>query len=123
MLRTLQVAVALAALCAQSSGLEGGDAIRLQVTPTLSVAPAFLTVRVRVEAAAENRGLQVVAESADFYRSSEVQLEGDRAESLSVFEFRNLPPGTYQITGVLVGANGPRATALKIARVEPQGGR
>src|SRR5215470_1245529 len=109
MLRTLQVAVALAALCAQSSGLEGGDAIRMQVTPALSVAPAFLTVRVRVEAAAENRGLQVVAESADFYRSSEVQLEGDRGESLSVFEFRNLPSGTYQITGVLVGSNGPRA--------------
>jgi hypothetical protein len=93
------------------------------VSPELAVAPAFLTVRVRVDAAPENRRLQVVAESESYYRSSEVQLEGETGEPLSVFEFRGLPTGVYQVTGVLIGANGPRATAWKVARVEPPGGR
>jgi hypothetical protein len=92
------------------------------VTPELALAPAFLTVKVRVEAAPENRRLQVVAESANYYRSSEIPLEGANGEPLSVFEFRDLPSGVYQVTGVLIAVNGPRATARKVARVQPSTG-
>ena len=95
----------------------------MQVRPQMSMAPGFVTVKVVVEAAPENRRLQVTAESADFYRSSEVQLDGANGVPLSVFEFRGLPTGTYYVTGVLIGVNGPRATASGIARVGGSAGR
>ena len=60
-----------------------------------------------------------MAESPEFYRSSEIQLDGENTPSLSVFEFRNLPTGLYQVTGVLIGASGERAKVSRLARVEP----
>ena len=107
---------------AAAGSLDGGDAMRIQVSPSVARAPALLTVRVTVAAAADDRLLQVVAESSDFYRSSEVPLDGTNSAPLKVFEFRNMPTGLYQVTGVLVGSHGPRATAFKIAKVEPSVG-
>ncbi|GAC1463493.1 MAG: hypothetical protein PVSMB1_13870 [Gemmatimonadaceae bacterium] len=49
--------------------------------------------------------LLIVAESIDFYRSSEVELAGDRAPRTTIFEFRSLPPGTYQVTATLIGSD------------------
>ena len=103
--------------------VDGGEPLRMKVSPTTVMAPGFLTVRVNVEAAPENRMLQVVAESADFYRSSEIQLDGARANPLSVFEFRNLPSGLYEVTSVLVGVNGRRASVGQFANVQPALGR
>jgi hypothetical protein len=103
--------------------LDGAQPLRMRVTPAMSLAPGFLTVRVNVEAAPENRLLQVFAESPDFYRSSEMPLEGAHAAPLAVFEFRNLPSGTYQITSVLIGENGQRASVGQVARVQPAAGR
>ena len=37
-----------------------------------------------------------------------MQLEGDRAPKTTVFEFRSLPPGEYQVTASLIGADGRR---------------
>ena len=62
--------------------------------------------------------MKVVAESGDFYRASEVELEGDKAPRTNTFEFRSLPPGTYQVTATLFGVDGhqlayvaPRSTS------------
>ena len=105
-----------------SPPVHAGTPLRIQVTPSTVRAPAAVTVRVRVDASPENRSLQIIASSADFYRSSEITLDGAGTTPLSVFEFRNLPSGLYQVTGVLVGANGPRATVSTLARVEPSVG-
>jgi len=94
----------------------------MQLSPSVARAPALLTIRVIVESAADNRRLQVVAESPEFYRSSEIQLDGANSTPLQVFEFRNLPTGLYQVTGVLVGVNGPRASVSRLAKVEPSFG-
>jgi hypothetical protein len=75
-----------------------------------------------VEAAADNRSLQVVAESPTFFRSSETQIDGTNSSPINVFEFRDLPSGTYEVTSTLVGTRGPRATVLRLARVEPSVG-
>src|SRR5262245_66493917 len=106
-----------------AGALDAGESMRLQVSPSVARAPADLVVRVSVDAAAENRFLQVVAESADFYRSSEISIDGERTPPLNVFEFRNLPSGRYSVTGVLVGVNGRRAAVSKLAKVEPPFGR
>ena len=112
----------LCAAVSVAATLIGSAPLRMQISPAVSRAPALLTVRVTVEAAAENRSLQIVAESRDFYRSSEIQLDGTNPPSLNVFEFRNLPTGLYQITSVLVGVNGRRAVVSGLAKVEPSVG-
>jgi hypothetical protein len=44
-----------------------------------SFAPAVLRVRVSIEPSAANRSLEVIADGDHFYRSSEIQLEGDHS--------------------------------------------
>jgi hypothetical protein len=106
-----------AAFLLAASTLNGSEPLRMRVSPELMLAPGLVTVRASVEADSQNRFLEVVAESEDFYRSSQVQLNGKDAPVLNVVEFRNLPTGMYHITGVLVGEHGPRATVLKVAKV------
>ena len=96
-----------------------GAPLRMQVTPSIARAPALVTVRVSVDASTENRALQIIASSTTFYRSSEIQLDGVHASPLNVFEFRNLPSGLYEVTSVLLGEHGPRATISRLAKVEP----
>ena len=54
-----------------------------------------------------------LAESVDFYRSSEIQLEGDKAPRTNMFEFRSLPPGTYEVHAHLIGADGQQRAAVR----------
>jgi hypothetical protein len=104
------------------SALNGGEALRMQVSPAIQRAPAMLTVRVMIESSEENRLLRVVAEAPTFYRSSEVEIDGANASPLRVFQFRGLPTGRYEVTGVLVGAQGRRAMISRVAEVVPSPG-
>src|SRR5262245_32797060 len=119
-----KIAICLVAwLLATAGTLNGGEPLRISVSPTLQRAPAFLTVKVNVESSADNRYLQIIAESSDFYTSSQVQIDGKNGAPLKVFEFRDLPSGLYDVTGILVGTHGPRATVTRLAKVEPSPGR
>jgi hypothetical protein len=102
--------------------LNGGEALQMKVSPAIQRAPAMLTVRVMVESSDDNRLLQVVAESPTFYRSSEVQIDGANSSPLRVFQFRGLPTGRYEVTGVLVGTQGRRAMISRVAEVVPSPG-
>jgi hypothetical protein len=104
------------------SGVDGAEPLHIRVTPAASLAPGFVTVQASIESDAENRLLEVVAVSPDFYRSSEIQLDGAHAPRLNVFEFRNLPAGEYQFTGTLIGTQGRRATVFRFAKVIPSVG-
>ena len=104
------------------STLNGGEALQMKVSPAVQRAPAMLTVRVMVERSGENRVLQVVAESDTFYRSSEVEIDGANSSPLRVFQFRGLPTGRYEVTGVLLGTQGRRAMISRVAEVVPSPG-
>ena len=111
----------LAAVCAYllagAGTLTGGQPLTLQVSPAMAPAPAFISVRAHIEASEENRYLDIVAQSPDFYRSSRVSLDGGRAPRLSVFEFPSLPEGLYEISGTLVGTGGKRGTVTRLVKV------
>jgi hypothetical protein len=83
-----------------------GDRIALRISPTVAFAPANLVVRTTIAADARNRAIEIVAESPDFYRSSEMQLDGENAPRTSTFEFRSLPPGDYEVKATLLGSDG-----------------
>lgn len=88
--------------------------LRVRVSPFHSFAPATLHVNASVDRSAANRTLEIVADSADFYRSSQVSLDGDRGPGTVHMELRDLPSGVYQISVVLRdGAGHPRAIAQR----------
>ena len=95
--------------------------VTMRVSPAVSFAPANLVVRARLEPDVNNRAMQVIAESADFYRSSAIELEGERAPRTVTFEFRGLPPGEYEVTAAVIGT-ADRRRALVRSRVYVMGG-
>ena len=87
----------LAILALGVAPIGASSKVTLRVTPTMAFAPADLTVRATVETDPANRSMQVIAESVDFYRSSEIQLEGEFAPRTNTVSFRSLPGGEYVV--------------------------
>ena len=104
-----------AALMVVSAPLGAGERLVLKVSPAVSFAPANLVVRATIEADAANRGVQVSAESVDFYRSSEIELDGENAPRTNTFEFRSLPPGVYEVRVNLLGGDGRTRASVRQA--------
>ena len=88
--------LALAALPARA-----GDQLKMTVSPAHSFAPAVLRVRVSIQPSAANRSLEVIADGDQFYRSSEIQLEGDQSPATFNLELKDLPEGHYRVVGIL----------------------
>ena len=84
------------------------EPLSMRVSPAVSFAPANLVIRTRLEPDVNNRAMEVIGESGEFYRSSAIQLEGDRAPRTATFEFRSVPPGAYEVTAVVIGTDGQR---------------
>jgi hypothetical protein len=119
---TMKAKSVLLALLISAAALPAGarehDRLALRVSPSISFAPANLMVRATIPADPENRAVEITAESPEFYRSSEIQLDGDRAPRTSMFEFRSLPPGSYEVTAILRGSSGEqRATVSQQVNV------
>ena len=89
------------------------ERLTIRVSPSVSFAPANLIVRATIEADADNRGIVITADSEDFYRSSEIQLEGDRAPRTNMFEFRSLPSGRYNVSAALIGSDGRQRVVVR----------
>lgn len=107
-------------LLARPGTLNGGQPLSLQVSPAMAAAPAFISVRAVIEASDDNRALEVVAQSSDFFRGSRIELDGRAAPPLSVFQYSNLPPGLYEVSAFLIGTSGQRAAVSKIVKVMPR---
>src|SRR5260221_11867658 len=92
--------------------VDGEGPLRVAVTPIHSFAPATVTIRARIEPSADNRTLAIVADGGDFYRSSEIPLDGDRAPKIVDLRFANLPAVDYQISVVLADGAGGQAPVV-----------
>jgi hypothetical protein len=100
--------------------IAASDAVSVRVSPAVAHAPARIIVRVSVEPDADNRALEVITESENFFRSSYRQLEGERSARTSVFEYHGLPAGDYEVRVVLIAADGsPEADAVAKMKIRP----
>ena len=90
-----------------------GDPVSIRVNPSVSIAPTMLAISVRVAPQAENRALEVVVDSGDFYRLSRVQLEGDRAPVVNTMRVVSVPAGEYEVTATVIGADGKRGSLAR----------
>jgi hypothetical protein len=111
-------ALALAVIILISSlGAEASDdaerPLHVRVSPAMAHAPADLYIYVSVARRSDNRILRVTAESEDFFRSSETQLDGEYSARVTVVRFRELPPGGYEIRAELIVSNGKTADVAK----------
>jgi hypothetical protein len=100
-------------MLASTLPLGAGERMTLKVSPAVAFAPANLIVRATIVSDADNRAVEIIAESPDFYRSSMIQLEGDKAARTNQFEFRSLPPGTYEVRANLFGSNGEQRASIR----------
>jgi hypothetical protein len=99
------------------------ETLQLEVTPTFSTAPARVVVRALVEHSADNRALEIVADSNDFYRRSVVDLDGASAPKVNELQLIDIPGGEYQVTATLYDAHGVRTSARRSIVVMSQSGR
>jgi hypothetical protein len=104
---------ASALLLSSAVSINATEPLTMAVSPAQSFAPTNLTIRVRVEPDAGNRGLEVVAESSDYYRSSRIQLDGAEAPRTISMEIRNLPGGDYDVRGALIDSAGRERAAVR----------
>lgn len=122
--RAILSALCWSALSTFSGGhkLHSNELLKVQISPLVAAAPAFISVRTFVDASDDNRGLEVVAESPDFARRSAIELNGRRAPTVNVFDFANLPAGRYDVSAVLTGTNGVRAMSTRAVLIVPTPG-
>jgi hypothetical protein len=111
----------LLVISAAALPLGADETISMKVSPAVAFAPANLVVRATIPCDAANRAVEIIAESSDFYRSSEIQLEGDKAARTATFEFRSLPPGTYEVRATLYGTDGKRGVVRQQVNVIASG--
>jgi len=62
---------------------------------------------------ARNRELRIVVEAADYYKSSDLQLDGLDAAATHQFEWKELPGGAYRVEATLTRADGEQRTAVQ----------
>ena len=87
--------------------------LRVRVSPAMAHAPADLYIYVSVARRPDNRLLRVSAESDDFFRSSETQLDGEYSARVTVVRFRELPPGDYEVRAELIVSTGRTVDVAK----------
>jgi hypothetical protein len=84
------------------------DKLHLQVSPTVSMAPASIIIRAFVEHDANNRELELVADSSEFYRRTVMELDGESAPKVNELRINDVPGGEYDVTATLTDSRGDR---------------
>jgi len=123
--RVTRLAVgALTAAAILSAGRTSGSAaerLQLLLSPSISMAPAYVMVRAIVEHDADNRAIEIVADSESFYRRSVVELDGDRAPKVNDLMLKGIPGGTYEVSATLYDSQGARTVVRRTLLVTASG--
>jgi len=101
-MKTAGILVVLALVAAP---LGAGERLKLLVYSS-GAAPSNVIIQTIVAPEADNHALAVVAESEDFFRSSTIELDGDRAPRLSNIRFSQMPAGLYEVRATVLDRNG-----------------
>jgi hypothetical protein len=108
----------LVGLGGPSERLNAAGGMTIRAWPSTALEPANLRVEVMFERRAENRWVRISADSQDYFSSSEIQLDGERAARIRVVTFREVPAGLYELRGEVFGDHGHVvATARTVAIV------
>lgn len=120
--QSARVCLILAAIFSRS--LLASEPLSVHVSPRVATEPATLVLQVVVERNSENRGLEILVDSADYSRSSFVQLDGDAAPRVTTIQVSSVPGGSYEVKAILYGPGSKeRASTSSTVEVMSRFGR
>ena len=108
----------IALLALMSLGVHAGEPIRVRVVPAFALNPADVNVETVIEPDIKNRGVEVTVDSPNFFATSTVTLEGDRAPRVRTTHFRQLPAGNYEVSATLVQDSGLRSKVAVVLEIQ-----
>jgi hypothetical protein len=85
-------------------------AVTIKVRPAVLFAGGDVNTTVRTPRDPRNRQLRVIIEAADYYASSDVQLDGVEGAASHQFTWKSLPGGAYRVEAILLREDGEKAT-------------
>ena len=110
-------------LLLSATPMRAGARLSLSVSPSVAFEPADMTIKAVVENNQENRTIEIVAESHDFYRRSIMPLNGESAPRVTMVSYRSMPSGEYLVRVVVRGSMGQElAFSEKMARIVDRDG-
>jgi hypothetical protein len=102
MKRAVLMALVLAPAWLQAAGSD----LKVRVSPQRGLAPADISVTIALDANDDDRLLEIVVESAEFYQASAIDLDGAKGPHVRDVRFRQLPVGDYEIRVMVSDAEG-----------------
>ena len=87
-------------------------ALTIRVLISGGVARKDVIIQAFIERDSRNRAVTFVVDSAQFYRSSTSDLEGERAPRTKEARFKDVPSGNYSVVVKLMGSSGERAQSV-----------
>jgi hypothetical protein len=115
------IAVAFAA--SLSTVGDAADVVEIRLRGHFFAEPATVRITVAVEPAEEHRMLRIAADGEQYYRASELTLDGDRDKRLHTVELKNLPAGEYMLSAEVMSADALLARATQELVVTRTAGR
>jgi hypothetical protein len=83
--------------------------ITVHVSPAVAIEGSAVQATVRVVPNSDNRLLRIMVDSENYFRSSDVELNGDDAATTHYLALNSLPAGEYSFVAVVYGTHGERA--------------
>ena len=89
------------------------EKVTVKIRPMVLFAGGEVRTTVRTPLDQRNRALRVIVEGADYYGSSDVQLDGMDAATSHQFTWKELPGGPYRVDAILLRENGEKTTVTE----------
>jgi hypothetical protein len=100
-----------------------GEIVEIHLRGHYFSAPATVIVNVAIEPDANNHTLLIEADSARFYRSSELELAGELEKRIHTIQFKGLPEGIYTLRAEVRSLTETRGQATQELTVTGMGGQ
>ena len=112
---TVQIAVVLGVIASTTAW--AAEPVEVRVSSAFVLEGSHVQVTVRIVPDEDNRFLTIQADSADYYRSSRIQLSGDEAPLIHTMMLRSLPSGVYEVRAILSRSDDVEQSAQMPLRV------
>lgn len=109
--RIIAGAATVAALIFGTWSVGAEDVVELRLRGRYYTEPATVNITVAVEPDAANRTLRIEADGERLFRSTELELDGEKARRLHTIEFKNLPAGHYIVRAHVLSGSHVRGLA------------